>query len=81
MAAALTEAMRAAEREKTGEILLKDAPQAAGEYILWRNGLLSAINRSAPKGHRVERDAYIAALKGMSRAECHKYWPYLFQNW
>ena len=65
---ALREAMRQAETEKTGEVLLKPIPMVQAEYPLWRNGLLSSPNRCAPKAYRTERDEYIEELNDSAGA-------------
>ena len=64
MAAAdmLRDAMLEAERRKTGEILLKELPGTQGDYVGYRESVVSAINRCAPKSHRNERDEYIREL-------------------
>lgn len=60
--AALTEAMRQANLEKTGEVYLKDLPVLQPGYSNWREGLLSSLNRCAPKSARKERDECLKEL-------------------
>lgn len=54
--------MRQANLEKTGDIFLKDLPILHSGYSLWREGLLSSLNRAAPKYARTKRDEYLKEL-------------------
>lgn len=62
-AAALTEAMRRANLERTGETFLNDLPTQHAGYSNWREGVSSALNRAAPKHARKERDEYLKELR------------------